>query len=124
MSWREVEVDETDLLLELLGSGIYGGTSLSRKHSSNMTLEAVAAQNRGEKTANPMVKTLFPSAKNMEGQYQYLQKRPYLLPVAWSERLLKYHREISCMKDSNAIEAVKIGNQRIELLKKYGILEK
>lgn len=123
-SWREIEVDETDLLLELLGSGIYGGTTMSRRHSSNMTLEAVAAQKRGERTGNTVMKTLFPSAKNLEGKYHYLQKRPYLLPVAWSERILKYHKETTTMKDNNAVETVKIGNQRIELLRKYGILEK
>ena len=122
--WRDIEVDEKNLLLELLGSGIYGGTTMSRRHSSNMTLEAVAAQNRGEKASNAVMKTLFPSVKSLEGKYHYLQKRPYLLPVAWSERLLKYHKEISSMKDNDAIEAVRIGNQRIELLKQYGILER
>lgn len=122
--WREIEIDEKELLLELLGSGIYGGTTMSRRHSSNMTLEAVAAQKRGEKPGNTVMKTLFPSAKNLEGKYHYLQKRPYLLPVAWSDRILKYHKETMSLKDNNAMETVKIGNQRIELLKKYGILEK
>lgn len=28
------------------------------------------------------------------------------------------------MKDNDALEAVKIGNQRIELFKQYGLLEK
>ena len=122
--WKNLEVDESDLLLELLGSGIYGGTTMSRRHSSNMTLEAVAAQNRGEKPGNTVIRTLFPPVKNLEEKYHYLQKRPYLLPVAWSERLLKYHKEVSTMKDDRALEAVKIGNQRIELLRQYGILEK
>ena len=122
--WREMEVDEINLLKELLGSGIYGGSSMSRRHSSNMTLEAVAAQRKGEKSAKPIMKTLFPPVKNMEGRYQYLKKRPYLLPVAWSERLIKYHKELDSRKDNHAMEAVRIGNQRIELLKEYGILEK
>ena len=122
--WRDIEVDELALLMELLGSGIYGGTTMSRRHSSNMTLEAVAAQNRGKRTGNTVMKTLFPSVKNLENKYHYLQKRPYLLPVAWSERLLKYYREMSAMEDNHALEAVKIGRRRIELLRQYGILEK
>ena len=122
--WREIEVDEKALLLELLGSGIYGGSSMSRKHSSNMTLEAVAAQNRGKKPGNTVMKTLFPSARNLQGRYHYLKKRPYLLPVAWGERILKYQREITHMEDNQAMEAVRIGNRRIELLKQYGILDK
>lgn len=122
--WSEIEVDETALLFEVLGSGIYGGSTMSRRHSSNITLEAVAAQKKGEKSGNPVLKTLFPSVKNLEGKYHYLQKRPYLLPVAWSERLIKYHQETCSMKENNAVEALRIGNQRIELLKQYGILKK
>ena len=122
--WLEVEVDETDLLEDLLGSGIYGGASMSRRHSSNMTLEAVAAQKKGEKSAKPLVKTLFPSVKSLEGKYPYLKKHPYLLPVAWSERILEYGKELGLSEDSDAMETVRIGNQRIELFKKYGILEK
>ena len=121
--WQEIEVDEEALLMELLGSGIYGSTTMSRRHSSNMTLEAVAAGKRGEKSANPVMKTLFPPVKSLENKYQYLQKRPYLLPVAWSERILNYHKELKSMDDNSAVDTVKIGNQRIELLKQYGIIE-
>lgn len=121
--WQEIEVDEQALLMELLGSGIYGSTTMSRRHSSNMTLEAVASQKRGEKSANPVMKTLFPPVKSLESKYQYLQKRPYLLPVAWSERIINYHKELKSMDDNSAVDTVKIGNQRIDLLKQYGIIE-
>lgn len=122
--WCDIEVDTTAMLFELLGSGIYGGTTMSRRHSSNMTLEAVAAQKRGGKPANPVMKTLFPPVEKLEHKYQYLQKRPYLLPVAWSERIINYHKETKETDDNNAVDTLKIGNQRIELLKQYGILEK
>lgn len=121
--WKDIEIDEQALLTELLGSGIYGSTTMSRRHSSNMTLEAVAAQKRGEKSVNPVMKTLFPPAKSLESKYQYLQKRPYLLPVAWSERIIHYHKELKAMDDNNAVDTVKIGNRRIDLLKQYGIIE-
>lgn len=122
--WRNIEIDETDMLLELLDSGIYGSASKSRLHSSNMTLEAVAAQKRGKKEINTVITSIFPSAVNLENRYTYLKKRPYLLPAAWLERMLKYWQEIQKTKNGNVIDAVKIGNQRIELLKKYGILKK
>lgn len=121
--WRQIEVDETELLLELLGSGIYGGAGMDRRHSSNMTLAAVAAQNRGKKAVNAVAASLFLPAKELEERYTYLKKRPYLLPVAWSERIFKYHKEAGRTKGSNAAAAIRIGNRRIELLKKYGILE-
>lgn len=119
--WREIPVEETDLLLELFDSGIYGDSSMSRRHSSNMTLAAV--EGRGEKSGNPVLKTLFPEAKKLEHQYNYLKKRPYLLPVAWGGRLLKYRRETAAEKNNRAVDAVRIGNQRIALMKKYGILD-
>lgn len=119
--WREIPVEETDLLLELLDSGIYGDSSMSRRHSSNMTLAAV--EGRGEKFGNPVLKTLFPEAKKLEHQYNYLKKRPYLLPVAWGGRLLKYRRETTAEKNNRAVDAVRIGNQRIALMKKYEILD-
>ena len=36
--WREIQVDETMLLMDLLDAGIYGDGSMSRKHSSNITV--------------------------------------------------------------------------------------
>ena len=123
-AWQEIAVEEEELLLDLLGGGIYGGSSMSRKHSSNMTLDAVAARNRGEASGGSLKAALFPTAKKLEGKYTYLKKQPYLLPVAWGERLVKYCGEVGKSDKNRAMDAVKIGNQRIELLKKYGILDK
>lgn len=121
--WLKLGVDETDLLLELLDSGIYGGSTMSRKHSGTMTLEAAAAKKQGKKRGRGVAASLFPQAKSLEGKYTYLKKHPYLLPVAWSERLIRYCYETCTVREDNALETVKIGRQRIELLKKYGVLE-
>lgn len=121
--WKQFVMDETALLQEILDSGIYGGSTMSRRHSSNITLEAAASKNRGENVGNLVLKTIFPKAPKLEHQYTYLKKHPYLLPVAWGERLLKYQREIVRRKEPCAIDAVRIGNQRMGLLKEYGILE-
>lgn len=120
--WREIQVDETMLLMDLLDAGIYGDGSMSRKHSSNITLNAVSAQKQGRKAGNGLIKTIFPSAKNLEGRYVYLKKRPYLLPIAWANRIWTYRRELSRTENNDAAKAVEIGNQRVELLKKYNII--
>lgn len=121
--WREISVDETDMLMDLLDSGIYGNANMSRKHSSNMTLDAVAADKNGKKAGNTVLKSLFPSAKKLEGRYPYLKKHPILLPVAWTDRILKYRKETAAGGDNAAADSVKIGNQRIELMKEYGIIK-
>ena len=122
--WRDLSVDEIPMLNELLDSGVFGDSTLSRKHSSNMTLQAFSARNQGKKYGNYALKTVFPPAKDLSGRYPYLQQKPYLLPIAWLNRILKYSQETAEGRTgNNAKESLLIGNKRIELLKIYGIIE-
>ena len=122
--WQEIQVDEQLMLDDLLDAGIYGGGTMSRKHSSNITLNAVSSEKQGKKAGHSVLKTLFPSAKNMEGRYTYLKKHPYLLPVAWLTRIMRYHQETKKSQNNDAARALSIGNQRIELFREYHILDK
>ena len=47
--WQEIQVDEQLMLDDLLDAGIYGDGTMSRKHSSNITLNAVSAQKQGKR---------------------------------------------------------------------------
>ncbi|MGN8963373.1 nucleotidyltransferase domain-containing protein [Bariatricus sp. HCP28S3_D3] len=123
IEWKNIQVDEIMLLMDLLDAGIYGDGSMSRKHSSNITLDAVSSQKQGKKTRNGVIASLFPSLKKMEGRYPYLKQHPYLLPVAWGTRILKYRKETKQGQNNDASSAVSIGNQRLELLKEYRILD-
>lgn len=123
IQWKALEVDETPMLEDLMNSGVFGTSSMSRRHSSNMTLNAVSARKQGKSSRQSTFKTIFPSAKNLSGRYFYLKKYPFLLPIAWMDRIVKYTRETIGSSDNNAVEAMKIGNQRIELMKQYGIIE-
>jgi hypothetical protein len=58
----------------------------------------------------------------MAGKYPYLKEKPWLLPVAWCQRLWRYARETRSTADSSAAEAMKIGADRLELMKTYGIM--
>ena len=119
-----MDVDETEMLEDLLDSGVYGDGSMSRKHSSNITLNAVVAEKQGKKTGSGVLRTVFPSASRLAGRYTYLKKKPYLLPIAWADRILKYRKETSGHKeDNNAAESIKIGNERVGLMRKYGIIK-
>ena len=121
--WRELDVDESAMLNDLLDSGIYGGANMSRKHSSNITLNAVSAQKQGKKSGNHVLKTVFPPAKALEGRFPYLKEHPYLLPVAWANRLMRYQKELHQTAGNDAAESIRIGNERIELMKQYGIID-
>ncbi len=120
--WQAVDVLYQPLLEDLLEAGIYGNGSMSRRHSSTITLSAVAAQKQG-KAGNGIARSLFPSARELQGRFPYLKQMPWLLPMAWSSRILQYGLETSRTPGSDAAGAIKIGNQRLALLKAYGILE-
>lgn len=121
--WNELSVDETKLLEDLLDAGVYGDANMNRKHSSSITLQAATAQKSGKKARFSLRETVFPSVKRLEGRYQYLRKRPYLLPVAWIQRIFRYYKESGNQRENQVSDAISIGNQRVELLKYYDILE-
>ena len=122
-NWQQIEVDEIPMLLDLLSAGLYGDANMSRKHSSNITLDAMAAQKAGKKARGAFLSSAFPTARQLEGRYPYLKKHPYLLPLAWGSRLLRYGAERRNSRQNTATDALKIGNERLELMKFYGILE-
>lgn len=121
--WSGIQVDETMLLMDLLDAGIYGDGTMSRKHSSNITLQAVSSHKQGKKAGNGVLKTVFLPAKSLEGRYPYLKKHPWLLPVAWISRILKYGKETKKMSQNDAASSIQIGNKRVELMKQYGIVK-
>lgn len=121
--WRKISVDEEDMLCDLLDGGIYGDSNMSRKHSSTITLNAVTADKKGKRTGISILKSVFPSAKNLEGRYGYLKNHSYLLPIAWVDRILHYRTELKKSTDNRAADAVRIGSNRVALMKKYGIIK-
>ena len=68
-------------------------------------------------------KSMFPSAKSLESRYPYLKKYPYLLPVAWFSRIAKYGKEQKGNANNSAMESLKIGSERVELLRKYKVIK-
>ena len=123
-AWQAIEVDEGPMLSDLLDSGVYGSASMSRLHSSTMTLGAVAADKRGKKAEGSVLRTLFPSRKALERRYPFLRTKPWLLPVAWVRRIAHYAAERrGAGTDNRAAESLRIGSERVELLRRYGIIK-
>lgn len=117
----ELAIDEQDLLNDMFEGGVLGNSNLSRIHSSNITLNAVTANKKGKESRGMVLKTIFPSKKHLVNRYRYLEKYPFLLPVAWVSRVFKYMGETN-KKNNDPAKAVRIGTQRVELLRKYGVL--
>lgn len=138
--WEIEKIDTEPLLADILVSGAHGNSSLERLHSSNITLNAI--ENDKKKVSNSLpdqstaIKTLntpsffstaihsvfLPLAK-MAHRYPYLKKAPYLLPIAWCQRLFGYLKRSGSNSTNSASESIRIGQRRLELLKKYGIVQ-
>ena len=114
-------IDVEPLLHDSLCGGVYGSNDLTRLHSSTVTLNAVKASRTGEKSS--VLRTVFPKREYLERNYPYLKKRPYLLPVAWAQRLVHYAGEKKTGADSSASGSIKLAKERIELMKRYGIMD-
>ena len=113
-------IDVEPLLHDTLCGGVYGSNDLTRLHSSTVTLNAVKASRTGEKSS--VLRTVFPKREYLERRYPYLKKRPYLLPVAWAQRIAHYASEKQSGADNSASGSIKLGKERIELMKRYGIM--
>lgn len=114
-------VDVEPLLHDSLCGGVYGSNDLTRLHSSTVTLNAVKASRTGEKSG--VLRTVFPNRAYLEHRYPYLKKRPYLLPIAWVQRLAHYAGEKQSDADSSTSGSIKLAKERIELMKRYGVME-
>lgn len=114
-------IDVEPLLHDSLCGGVYGSNDLTRLHSSTVTLNAVKASRTGEKSS--VLSTVFPKREYLERRYPYLKKRPYLLPVAWVQRIAHYASEKQSNPDNSTSGSIKLGKERIELMKRYGIMD-
>lgn len=113
------KADCTALLADALDGGIYGSSDMSRKHSGNITLGAVEAE-QNEKKSVPFIVSVFPNRAVMEMSYPWVKKSVLLMPAAWGARIIKYlGRQGS---GNSAAESLKIGSERLELMKLYKII--
>ncbi len=131
-SWHVEKINEEPLLIDIMEGGLYGASSKTRLHSSNMTLSAMEAKQKGvrktrsNRTGRTVLKSVFPPLKGMRTRYPYLNKAPFLLPAAWVQRMAHYLKETrrsgkgSTIKESS--ESIRLGKERVELLKKYHII--
>lgn len=114
-------IDVEPLLHDTLCGGVYGSNDYTRLHSSTITLNAVKSSRKGEK--NSILRTIFPKKVYLETKYPYLKKHPYLLPIAWIQRIIHYAEEKQGSADNSATGSIKLAKERIALMKQYDIMD-
>lgn len=111
--------DNLDLLEDLLDGGVFGSSTLGRTHSANMTLAAASGR-------NGFFVSLFPGREYMKQKFPFLQKYPWLYPIACMLRMWQYGKKVLAVRKSGQkieTDSVKIGRQRIKMMRKYGVIE-
>ena len=118
--WR-TSIDVEPMLHDTLCGGVYGSNDYTRLHSSTITLNAVKSSRKGGKST--ILRTVFPKKVYLESRYPYLKKHPYLLPVAWAQRIIHYAEEKQGSADNSASGSIKLAKERIALMKQYDIMD-
>lgn len=111
--------DVLPLLADILDAGVFGASTKERKHSANMTLNAMA-RGRAEGQSQDVLHALFPSAAYMQKQFPQLKDRPWLLLPAYGIRILRYLR--GRRKRTGEKSGLTLGRERIGLMQRYGLL--
>ena len=109
-----------EMLEDILDAGIYGQSSMSRRHSGALVLRAAEEG----KTHPSVIRAAFPPKEQLLGRYPILEKQPALLPVMWIRRLGSYGLELmkSSKNDNSLRESVALGKRRTEMMIRYGII--
>ena len=119
--WSSIAPDPQPMLQDLLDGGIYGSSSKSREHSARITQDAVAAQRTGKRRS--LRTALFPSAKSLERDFPVLKEHPLMLPLVWGKRLVRYLKSSASNPSDQPAETLRLGKERLSLLREYGILD-
>ena len=109
------DMDIEPLMEDILTGGIYGGETEDRVHSAEITLRAYASSLDNKK--NKLLSAVFLPYGKMRTKYSYVDGRPYLLPVAYGDRILGY-----LSKRHNVKSTIDMGLSRRKMFEYYGII--
>lgn len=105
------------LIDDMFSSGAYGNGTLEQLGSK---VKVMAAIDSGGKQSR--VKMIFPSIESMREHYRVLYDHPYLLPVMWVVRIVRYVFRLNTGKTYNVSKSEEIADNKIQLLKDYNII--
>ncbi len=113
-----------ELLEDIIESGIYGNHTQARRTSVHMVHSAMAERGPSSKfgKAGLVFDTVFPPKERLLELCPELERKPWLIFDVYAKRIGRFISHNKKGKENLAIESMKIGQKRIELLKKYKLL--
>lgn len=111
------------LLDDILFGGIFGNSTETLQTAGQITYAAMAGQGV-DKSSGFMghIKIIFPDKHQLMGRHPILAEKPWLLPIFWVQRWGRVLKRSKRNGMNVTSEGVKLGQQRVELLKKYKVL--
>ena len=73
-SWSQLKTDGMELLEDILEGGVFGDSSMSRKHSSNITLQAVSERQKRKEGQSVCPAVSFPGPEIYGKKLQLSEK--------------------------------------------------
>ena len=120
------EIDEGAVQLLLYDIVERNSSALANleRASTEYLLRAKAYYSGSKTSFNLRLASYFPSVRALSFKYQYAKKHPVLLPIAWIHRACHYLSRKLGGKERiiTSAERVKLAGERVELLRRVGIL--
>lgn len=105
------------LLEDMFSAGAYGNGTMEQAGSK---VKVMASMSSGGKHST--VRSVFPTLEAMREHYTVLYKHPYLLPVMWAFRIVRYIFRSQTGKTYNVLKSDSIADKKIQLLRDYKII--
>lgn len=120
----EITGSDEALLTDVLDAGVYGQSTMSRKHSANIVLQNLKHAEPGSGRGG-VLRALFPPRAALVSRYPALKKAPVLLPAVWLARIGAYGADMlrGKLPRASAAESIELGKRRTELMRQYGVFE-
>ena len=110
-----------DLLDDMVRNGAFGNGTQMQRTAASMTSAAI--RNRDKKSGmRTFVRTLFPERERMAAAHPELLEKPWLQPVFWVKRWIRFLRHNRENGGNLAADSIAVSRRRMALLRKYRIL--
>lgn len=113
-----------ELLEDMILCGAFGNNTLEER-TAERTIKFATGNHLKKGRSNSvamMWKAIFPKRVFLLNNSPYLEKKPWLLPVAWVQRWGRFLKRIRRHGRKLATESMKISQRRMKLLKKYNLI--
>lgn len=106
------------LLEDMIEVGAFGKSDRADSIATNIISSTIDQNTRGIGT---LLRAGFPTRKQMAEWTPYLNEKPWMLPVEWVKRWIRFFRRTKKYDGNLMKESFKRSQKRMELLRKYGL---